>query len=722
MKWKFMAKTVAFLFTLLNIKEIPVNAEGKEVAFTAEHETTLKAKFGDDYVAKMKAALNKELADMHDDSLELKAIQDEIDALVKESGMTAEELEKIAKDEKGDTSLSAKVKAINAKQKEHNVLLKKLIDENIGDKPSAIIPANGKMKATHSDTHLFASGLAYDALDRPWNKKAVALSNGVPTISATDFTDQPTVQKLNDDLALYYRQNPTALKSLTRDSYGLPDHWPTRTKVDDKVADGSIATAEISQARKLPWLAKNKQTIQAEEGRVFPINIDIEFVGYFLQKIEASWLNMMNKEGSQPYKDSFVKFLVSEIDKKARIEDRVATIKGIYVPTPDGATEASRFINRQDGILYIAQQARDVTKKYRPFDLGLPTQANIVDYIDTMVKSLPQDIREQQGLMLYLSDEWLRAYKRRYETLYGLNQDYKAYPETPKDFPNIQFCRLVDMAGSDFMFITFDDNIEILENVPMEKSMYKFEYLKRMIYIWADYKMGVRFLHIGNTVDEGDPDEFKVQTVWSNTAPVFPADTYIPLHENGSTKLTAKFNNYYVTKERTSTITEIDNRASLLGQVIRIKGNTSLAATTNVVHNTTKLKLASNASFDLKSGGTLTLFIPFDGSVPVELSRTSAPATTTVANKTFSTAVVDANLGDTFEFNGVATTAITGVVNGVSGKTITIYGTDAPSVDVTFSTTGNIRMNSGATLASTADYVQLTLVDGTWVETKRVIA
>lgn len=720
MKWKFMAKTVAFLYAFLGVKEIPVNAENKEVAFSAEQDTALKAKFGDDYVTKMKEALNKELAEMHDDSLELKAIQDEIDAMVKESGMTAEELENIAKDEKGDKSLLATVKAISEKQKEHNALFKKLIAENVEDSPEAIIKNNGKMKVVHSATHLFASGQEYDSLDRPWNKKAAALSNGALHVSATDFTDQPTVQKLNDDMKLYYRQNPTELKSLQRDKFGLPDFWPTRTKVDDLVADASIATAEISQARKLPWLPKNKQTIQAEEGKIFPIQIDAEFIGFHLQKIEASWLNMMNKEGSQPYKDSFVKFLVSEIDKKARQEDRVATIKGIYVETPDSATEAGRSVNRQNGLLYLLQQARDVKKKYRAFDNGLPTTTNIVDYVDQQIKALPLEVREVQGLVYYLSTEWIQAYKRRYETLYGLNQDYTGYPTNPKDYPNIRFERLVDLAGSDFHFITFDDNIEILENVPAEKSMYKFEYLLRKMYIWADYKMGVRLIHIGNTVEAGDPDEFKVQTVWSNTAPIFPKDTFVPFHEQSTgTALKLAYNNVYVAKDRTSNVVTISNYADYAGQVIKIKGDTSLATNVLVKNDSTKINIGSD--FALQSGGTLTLYVPLSG-VPVQISRTTAPETVAVADVSFTGASIDANLGVVFKSAHVATTAITSIVNGVPGKTIRIYGTDTSSVDVTLSDTGNINVASAATLDTAADYIELTLIDGVWVETKRVIA
>ncbi len=721
MKWKFLAKTAAFLMTYLNWNEFQIDGEKKEIKLTSEEEATLVEKLGKEQVEKMKAAFNQEIKAMTDDSLELKAVQDELDALVLEAGLTAEEVEKIAKDEKGDKSLLATVQAIKGKQMEHNALLEKLIGENIGDVPEAIINnANNKSKVTHSATHLFASNKAYDAVDRPWNKKAIALANGQPQVGATDFTDQPTIQKLNDDMKLYYRENPTELKSLTRDKFGLPDFWPTRTKVDDLVADASIATAEVSQARKLPWLPKNKQTIQAEEGKIFPIQIDAEFIGFRLQKMEASWLNMMNKEGSQPYKESFVRFLVSEIDKKARIEDRVATIKGIYVETPETATEAGRSVNRQNGLFYLLQQARDVKKKYRAFDNGLPTTTNIVDYVDQQIKALPLEVRESQGLVYYLSTEWLQAYKRRSETLFGTNQDYTGYPVNPKDYPNVRFERLVDAAGSDFHFITFDDNIEILENVPAEKSMYKFEYLLRKMYIWADYKMGVRLIHIGNTVEAGDPDEFKVQTVWSNTAPIFPKDTFVPFHETSTgTALKLAYNNMYVAKDRTSNVVSISNYADYAGQVIKIKGDAALATNVLVKDDNTKINLT--ADFQLNTGGTLTLYVPLTG-VPVEISRTVAPETTVVADVNFNTNAVDANLGVVFKATYTVTTAITSIVNGVPGKTIAIYGTNAVGVNVTLSDVGNINIASAAILDTAADYIELTLIDGVWVETKRVIA
>lgn len=717
MPFEKLKKTAMAMMAFLGLAEIPLNAEKTEVNFSDDQLGKLKAQFGDDFVANIKTAFNKELKEMHDGNLELKAIQDEVAAMLEEAQLSDEEKAKLTNGNGSGIEATEGLKAIKAKMDQHEKMIQKLMNEPIGDVAEAI-NKNGASAIKHSASHLFASNKDYDAFDgRNWNKRALNRSLG-----ATDFTSQPTIQKLNDDMDLYFRENPDTIVSLQRDNFGLPTFWPKRTKVDDRVADASIGTAEISQARKLPWLPKNKQMIQPEEGKIFPIQIDIEFVGYYLQKIEASWLNMMNKEGSQPYKMSFVKFLVSELDKKARVEDRIATIKGIYVATPDNATEGGRFINRQNGLLYLLQQARDFDKKYRAFDLGLPTATNIVDYVDNMIKRLPHEVREATGVVFYLSDEWLRAYKRRFETIYGTNNDYTGYPTNPKDYPNIKFERLVDLSGTDFMFITFDDNIEILENVPAEKSMYKFEMLKRMIYVMADYKLGIRLKHIGNVVDAGDPDEFKVQTVWSNTVPVFGADTFVPVHENGSTTLKLVHPNVYVTKDRTSTITEISNKADYAGKVIKIKGNESLVASLNVVHSVSKLKLAGNANFDLKSGGTLTLFVPADGGIPFEISRTTAPETTPVEDVTFNTGVIDANEGSVFKFNGVATTAITEIVNGVQGKTISIYGTDTASVDVTLSSVGNISVASAATLGASTHYIQLTLIDGVWTETKRVTA
>lgn len=149
----------------------------------------------------------------------------------------------------------------------------------------------------HSATHLFGDNKAFNAFDgRNWNMRAAGL-----VTSATDWTgDSSQIEKLNGDLTLYYRENPDEIKSLHRDNFGLPSFWPKRFNVVDIVASGTIVTAEISQARKLPWLPKNRQLIKPEEGKIYPVQIDIEFVGYFLQQMEASSDRETNEQRRVP--------------------------------------------------------------------------------------------------------------------------------------------------------------------------------------------------------------------------------------------------------------------------------------------------------------------------------------------------------------------------------------------------------------------------------------
>ena len=163
----------------------------------------------------------------------------------------------------------------------------------------------------------------------------------------------------------------------------------------------------------------------------------------------------------------------------------------------------------------------------------------------------------------------------------------------------------------------------------------------------------------------------------------------------------------------------ISNYADYKGQVIKIKGDATLAS--DVLVKNDSAKIALTADFHLNNGGTLVLYVPLTG-VPVEISRTGAPETVTTADVSFVGNAIDANLGVVYKSAHTVTTAITSVVNGVPGKTIRIYGTDAAGVNVTLSTVGNIKVASAATLDTAADYIELTLIDGLWQETKRVIA
>jgi hypothetical protein len=717
--FKKTLKLAGIFLGILNAKEIPI--EDGKVTFSEGQQTTIKESMSEATMQAAIDAMNNEIAANEGvKNLEAK-IQETLQELdTAKTGANAKK-EKVPGEE--DAGLSAEeslkqISTLTAKNetliKEKDALIAKMMKNPEMDTPLHSIK-NGKAQEMikHSATHAFGTNKEYDKIEgRNWNQ----LLTG-KTTSATDFTDQVNIQKLNGDATLYVRENPTALTSLHRDSIELPADWKRRFNVVDRIATGTISTAEITQSRQLNWAPKNNQDIQAEEGKIFPIKIDIEFVGYLLQEIEASWLAMYNKEGSQAAKMTFVRFLLQELDKRARVEDRIATIKGVYVETPKSANKPGAFINRQDGLLVLLWRARDIVKKYRPFSIGKPTTANIVDYIDKAIKSLPQNVRSQQGLAINLSEDWLRAYKSRYELIYGTNNDYKGYPTNPKDYNNIKFQQLTDLDGSDFMFITFPNNIEILENLPKEKSMYKFgSDGKRDIFIIADYKMGIRPVHIGTEVKEGDPDAFKVQTIWSNDLPLFPADFFAPVFDDTTGKIKATFNQLKVDDKWATEITDVSGLTP--GVIFKLQGDTSLVATKNVV-SSGNLDLASN--FDLKTGGTLSLIVLADGSLK-ELSRTTAPVSVpTITEATFDADNIDAATGKEQTYVGNADVAITEILNGVQGQQIKIFGNATADADVTITTVGNIKTDTTAVLAVAADFVELVLLDGVWTEFNRNI-
>lgn len=714
---KFLEKlksVTGMVLATLGLSELPIK-NGK-LDLSEWQKTKLEENLGKDRVAQMISALDTEIAAYHSQKAtvqeEMQAIDAELNKLLADHNPRSDmdnESVNAQENETAELELKDKVKALGEK---YDTLLAKYDDSQEKIKALSELPEfdntllkNMNVKESllkHSSTHLFSSGKAYDLLERKWNARALNQKLG-----ATDFTDPVTISTLNNDLKLYYRDNPDVILSLERDNFDLPPFWDKKTNVSDETSEASVVTAEITQARKLPWLPKNKHHIEGEIGKVFPIQIDIQYVGFYLQRIETSWVNFMNKEGSQPYKMSFVAFLVNEIRKVQRVEDRIATINGVYVNPPEDMTTPGRLLNRQNGLRYILWRARDVEKKYRPFNLGHPTPINIVDYEDAFINSLPDEIKNRTDLVFYKSPSWLKAYKDRYEDLYGNNNDYEGVPNHPRNFSNIEYCTLVDLEGSDFMFITTKDNIILLEMLPAERGLYHLERLLRNIYIWADYKIGVMLKHIGNSkIKPTDPEKFRIQTVWSNNVPIFEKRYKAYQYDDKTGVINAHHNFLAVNSDWKTDITEI--KPLYKGQVIRITGDTSLENSKFIKKNA---DLALTSNFDLKSGGTLTLISEDKEGKWKELFRTEEAET--IPSALEFTTVIDATSAIEFRYNGTSDTTLAAITNGVDTQIITIYGGENGKITIPKGL-GNINLNADEVLNDATEKLKLVLVNGIW--------
>lgn len=715
MKWKFMAKTVGFLLAALGLADLPVSAENQEMNLSAEQEEIAKKLLGESY-EDVRKAINGELKEMADSNFDLQSVQAELDAARLALAAKTDEQQNVPIAERGDVKISAQITALS---KQYEDLFAKMANEGVGDTGKVINLNGGKQMRNHSTTHLNASNESFDAFEgRPWNQRAAGVING----GVSNFNDKVDIPLLQGDIEHFVRKNPTSLESIFDDFEGLPKDWGKLTGIIDRVVSGLVVPSEVTQGDNGGWNPKGSVLIEAEEGRVYDKKIDITLTGKKLKEIEKSWLNWMNgNDGSHPWKTTFVGFLLGEYIKQAALDSRIAQINGIFVKSPINVTGAN--INSQNGLRWLWWYNRDVLKKYVAFDMGEPTEANIVDYIEDMITRIPEVKRQQQGYEIELSHFWLKKYRERASLIYQMNyntdsgkHDYKEM--YPVDRPNFKFQPLLDQTNTKFIGITKSKNVEELQFIEREKNQFTLTHDKRDTNIFADFKEGIRFIHVGRKLQAGDPKEFEYQMLYSNNVPVFGNDVRVPLFDKGSSVVELKFPEYFphlkiVQNDFSTNITDVNG--GVTGMIVTIQGLATLAANRLVVDGG---DLDLNGDFQLNTGGTLTMVVQADGKLK-ELFRTSTPNAAPQTAKTFATAIVDAKEGSVFNFNGGVTTAITSIINGVEGKTIRIYGTDAVGVDVTLSDTGNINVVSNITLDVAAHYIDLINVAGVWYETKR---
>lgn len=740
MNIKRLSKTIGFLTSILGIQQTPIK-EGK-LDLSEEQESKLIETLGEKDFKTMVQAINKEAKNVLEQESSSKLIEDaraEFRKSLEESGYTEEEIRDMAsqesgKDAKGDKpkgekgeeassedSVQSLISDFKAYQKKTDSMIAKLIEDPEPDPVNSLDKKGNMNQLQHSATHLFGDAIALNAYEgRPWNQRAAGLLDEPTAWQGT--AGEINLQKLNGDVELFYRENPRTVESLHRDMIELPAFWPRRLGVSDRITDGRIMSDEITQARKLPWLPKNKQRIQPETRQIFDVSIDLQWTGHELQAIEKSWLNtLFNREGSSPYKMTFVQFLVTELMKKAKVEDRISAIKGVHVATPDDATVAGRAINRQHGLLYQLFKGIYIDNKVKVPSLGLPNPQNIVDYVQSVVeKNIKEESKEATNLKYYLPKDHERWYKTRYRQLRGIENDYSTDDRlTIENYENIEIVPLHDLNGTNVHFITFDDNIEILEDIPNEKGLLRFEMLKRMIYGHGDYKFGCGFVHLGTEVADGDPDAFKVQTVWTNGAFPFKSDFYIPFFDDKSGKLKVTYSNLNVMPGFETNITTLDKSNLFEGQIVRVKG--SATGVTALLKNNTDFVIGTD--FDLGTGGTITLVVTSDLKLK-EVKRTTAPENNAVEVYEFSNDTIDLTNGTTQSFNGAATT-LAGIVNGVEQQKLTILNSGSANLTVQ-DIPGNVDVNpvdpATTVVVKPGDELVLILIDGVWTEYSKTIA
>ena len=727
-----LKKTIATIYSLLAITELPVK-EGK-LNFSADQKKKLEDAIGPDLYASMVSQIEKELSTAKkENEAELEAAKAEILAVMEAGGFSEEEKEEVLKAESADElQVSDKLKAmskqyiklkaeLDAQQKTIEKLLKS-DEDDIGEQ---IDMKNNLL--SHSKTHLFGSNLEYDAFEnRPWNQR---LRDG--SMQASTFTDSD-LPILVGDAQHFIRTNPGVIASLFDDFEELPAGWTPVIGVADQYTGASVVTSEVLQGRSKGWNPKGEIKIAVEQMKVYAKKIDITFNGQDLQKLENTWIaKVKDLDGSHPWKRSFIFWVLSELVKQTKLDERKAMINGIYAPIPDGDGEdlAGAAVNSQNGLRWWLWYHTHITKKIVPFNIGKPEVGGMVDYVKNFIERMPETERNVEGLVFNLSEKWMKVYQdeagQKYTHLFNSDQGKLRYQlQHVIDYPNIKFQVLRDYTNTDYMYITKESNHTKLDFKPEDKSLLTATHEKRDTHFFGDYKSGFGFQLVGVKAKEGEPRDFNRQKIYSNNLPIFDDSVSAPFYLANDGVLKVNYQHMKAHETFNSDITSIEPMNEDLpfymdfkGNILRITGNTNMDSAKNVVHGN-NISLTGGTSFNLKSGGTLTLYCrPSDGKF-VELSRTNTPAVEPDAGTImFDDVVIDASEGDTFIFEGSDATTLATILNGVPQQVITIKaesGADALTI-----AGDDINVGANAVIDDATKEIKLMYLDGVWYEIER---
>lgn len=724
-----MPSFLAFALMALGLKEFPKDKDGK-LSLNEEQDAKLSAEFGTNYEAFKKKA-NDFLAKEAGKDAEKTAARQKANADLEAALNADEDAGENDTEEKPEPSNNIEENAANAAQviREQRATIDKLANQPEPDEVVRNLTTSMKkigiaaMISATTATALFGLSGKTFAMDSPWNTRASLELSG-KMAGTTDFSDVSNITRLNDDLKEYYVKNPEVLNELRKNRSGLPAFWPKRFNVVNMVSDAVMDVANVTQGRKPEWSPNPELFIEAEKRKIYPVQIDIEFTAEQLQQLETSWIhNLISMDGSSPYKLSFVAFLIKKIDDQARIEDRISAINGVYVFKPKGIKAKGSYLNRQNGLRYQLFFFRDIAKKITAFKskLGAPTLANMYDYMNEYRDWLSEDVRKQLGLKWYLSRQALNAYHAGYKLANGLYQDYTGNDlKHIEGYPNLEFVVLDDLEGTFAMFITDSENIEIMEDVPNEKSIYRFEYLKRDTFVHADYKFAVAFKFAGFKLPADSSFLGLAQMIWVNDVPMFSENFHVPMY---GAALSAPIEvNFTRVKTDINLLSDVKviNSTLTTGQIVKIVGNTAQLTTAKIIKKTGSNggNLDLTADFDPKTGGYLTLLKTADGFK--EVARTSAPEAAPATSLNFTGTTIDAKEGSEFLYKGTSSATLTDVLNGIEGAEVKIYGQATNTLTVA-TVAGKILItgSTSAVLDTAAKYIVLKKFDGLWIEIVR---
>lgn len=435
-----------------------------------------------------------------DDFAEFKAEQDAISRASELSNIFATLHETLGIEASGDNSGAEIVKAV----KDLAGKVEKLSQASMGDQPEDRVTVT--LSATGQHTPEYAFGIQHELFAATKRYNRITISGKIEGTATRNDQAQLFADTDKYVQALHARflehRNAGTLAGLVKGSLdltaaandpeigtrhftvrqdaliaqlmalpSLAGVFPTISNIQSGDLVTNVLVGEASQAYQAGRIFKGKFKIIPEKGYVHKVMTKVLFED--MSDLETSYLNYLNREGSSPVKWTLIEWLILLLAKQIANERNRRAVLGHYVKPEEGKENPTMLAAY--GVVHRLFGYYD-DHKLLPFldeSLAAYDKDSIGDVLEAFCETLGENCESTEGMVIYMNRKHHPWYKAWYESRYGQNNDYTGVVSSKVHNYEIPIKWVPNMGNLCLIFATYEDNINLLQNVPGEEyNMY----------------------------------------------------------------------------------------------------------------------------------------------------------------------------------------------------------------------------------------------------------
>jgi len=276
----------------------------------------------------------------------------------------------------------------------------------------------------------------------------------------------------------------------------LADIFPTVSNVQSGQVITNVLLSEVSQSYQAGRVFKGGAEFLPEKAIVDKAMAKVLFED--MSALETSYLNYLNREGSDPVKWTLIEWIILKIATKINNERLVRSIVGCRVEPVSGTASPANFAST--GVLWRLISLFE-EKKLLPFDDSALADYSASDFGDVVIAFVEKIMTIQPELgktmTIYLNATHAPMYRKWYRSTFGKDMDFEGEEKNKVPYHDNVIKWVPNMGNLKFMFATIDGNIELLQNVPGEEYNVKFERQLEEVLAYSYWKEGASVGYAG---------------------------------------------------------------------------------------------------------------------------------------------------------------------------------------------------------------------------------